>query len=265
MASPSPAQVTLDWEQFNPADYLNEYYGDLGSENLELLRFLAETYRSLPDGGVLLDFGGGPTIYPLISAVTRVSEIHFADYLPANLEEVRRWISGDPAAFDWRGFIRTALELETDAPCSDADVARRTTEIRKRVTRLLRCDASRASPLDGAFEPYDVLLTNFCAESATSDRAQWQAFMTNIVSVLKPGGWLVLSALKGATRYSVGSRSFPAADISEDDLIELLEENGFPRKSIELRTVAPDRPTRDYEGLILCVAEKEPVRNGGGS
>ena len=256
--------VTQDWGQFDPTAYLNEYYGDIGSENLALLRFLAETYQDLPKGGVLLDFGAGPTIYTLISAVSRVDEIHFSDYLEANLAEVRRWISGDSGAFDWDDFIRKALELETGAPCSDADVEQRARDIRTRVTRLIRCDASRTPPIDCPQELYDVVLTNFCAESATSDRDQWRAYMANIVSVLKPGGRLIMSALKGATRYAVGSRSFPAVDISEDDLIELLEETGFPRKGIDVRSVPADRDTRDYEGLMLAVAEKEPDPSQGG-
>jgi hypothetical protein len=256
------AQVTQDWDQFDPAAYLDEYYGDIGSENLELLRFLAETYQGLPKGGVLLDFGGGPTIYPLISAVGRVDEIHFSDYLEANLEEVRRWLDAEPTAFDWTPFIRMALELETSGSCTESDVERRAAEIRERVTRLMRCDASRTPPIESPDRLYDVVLTNFCAESATSDRELWQAYVTNIASLLKPGGSLVMSALKGATRYSVGSRSFPAVDISEDDLIELLEETGFPRKRTEVRIVAADRPSRDYEGLMLAVATKATERSG---
>ena len=240
MAASSTTQVTHDWTRFDPAAYLDEYYGDIGSENLALLRFLVETYRDIPKGGVLLDFGGGPTIYPLISAVTRVDEIHFSDYLEANLDEVRRWISAGPAAFNWDAFIRKAIELETGAPFTDAQIERRANEIRERVTRLIHCDASRTPPIEGLPGLYDVVLTNFCAESATSDREQWRIYMANITSVLKPGGWLVMSALKGATRYSVGSQSFPAVDIWEDDLIELLEETGFRRKGIEVRSIAAD-------------------------
>ncbi len=252
----SALAVTQDWSQFDPSAYLDDYYGDIGPENLALLRFLADTYRNIPKGGVLLDFGGGPTIYPLISAVTRVDEIHFSDYLDTNLEEVRRWIAAEPTAFDWDAFIRKALELETAAPCTDAEVARRASEIRERVTRLIRCDASCTPPIEHSHQPYDVLLTNFCAESATSDRRQWQTYMANILSMLKPGGWLVISALTGATRYSVGGRYFPAVDISEGELIDLLEENGFSRTGIELRCVSADRPTRDYKGLMLAVAQK---------
>jgi hypothetical protein len=260
LTSPRPAATleAADWSQFDPAAYLNEYYGDLGPENLALLRFLVEVCQDLPRGGILLDFGGGPTIYPLISAVRRASEIHFCDYLEANLHEVRRWISADPASFDWSPFIRKTLELETGASCTDEDVERRTQEIRRRITRLTRCDASKTPPIECPFEPYDIVMTNFCAESATSDRTQWQVYMANIGSLLKPGGWLVMSALKGATHYSVGARLFPAVDISEDDLLELLEDTGFPRKGIEIRSVAADRSTRDYAGLILAVAKKAP-------
>lgn len=255
----APTEVTADWSQFDPRAYLNEYYADLGNENLALLRFLVEVFQGLPDCQTLLDFGGGPTIYPLISAVNRVAEIHFADYLEVNLCEVRRWIERDPAAFDWTPFIAKALEIETGRPCAAPEVALRAEEIRKRVRRVLRCDASRTPPIDDLRAPYDVVLSNFCAESATSDRAQWQAYVANIASVLKPGGWLVTTALKRSTQYRVGARTFPAVDISEADLSEILEECGFPRKGIEVRSVAADRPSRDYEGLILAVAGKAPA------
>lgn len=253
MSSPS---YTEDWSQFDPTAYLDEYYGDLGSENLALMRFLVDACRDLPKGGRLLDFGGGPAIYPLISAVTRADEIHFSDYLQVNLDEVERWISKDPNAFDWDPFIRTAIELETGAACSDDDVQQRASEIRQRVTRLIPCDASRTPPVEGFVDAYEMVMTNFCAESATSDRWQWHDYMANIASVLKPGGWLVISALKGATRYSVGDASFPAVSIFEDDLIEMLEETGFASKGIEIRSVPADRPTRDYQGLIFAVARK---------
>jgi hypothetical protein len=89
----SDKEVTEDWGQFDPSAYLQEYYSDIGFENFALLRFLAETFPSIPKGGRMLEFGGGPTIYPLISAVTRVDEIHFADFLQVNLDEVGRWIN----------------------------------------------------------------------------------------------------------------------------------------------------------------------------
>jgi hypothetical protein len=263
-STPAPAgaiemaisSLAADWADFDPREYLDEYYTDLGAENLALLRFFVEACRDLPRDGVLLDFGGGPTVYPLIAAATHVREIHYSDYLDANLEEVRKWLRGDEAAFDWFSFVEKTIELETEAPCSAVHVERRKSEIRKRVTRLLHCDASRTPPIDGCRAGYDVVVTNFCAESATSDRGIWRAFMHNITSLVKPGGKLILSALKGATCYSVGSKTFPAVDISEEDLAEVLTESGFPEKHLAIRSTPADRPSRLYEGVIMAVATK---------
>jgi len=256
MMAPSARRVTQNWAYFDPMAYLDEYYADLGGENLGLLEFLAEIWARLPKGGVMLDFGGGPAIYTLISAAARVDEIHFADYLETNLDEVRRWLADEPLAFDWDDFIRKALELESGGTCSDQDIDRRAREIRECVTRVMSCDASRTPPIERPHRMYDVVSTSFCAESATSDRAQWQAYMANIVSVLKPGGWLVMSALEGATRYSVGPHAFPAVDVSAQDLLDVLEQIGFPRSGIELRSIPADRPSRDYAGLMVAVAAK---------
>ena len=257
--------LTRDWAQFDPMAYLDEYYGDVGPENRALLQFLAEIYRDLPSGGIMLDFGGGPTIYPLISAADRVSEIHFSDFLEANREEVRRWLDRDPRAFDWRPFIRHAIELETGTACSDAAIAEREAGIRSKVTKLMHCDASRTPPIEGVSDQYDVIVTNFCAESATSEHEQWCQFVHNISSLLKPGGFIVMSALKGARSYSVGPNCFPAVEVSEDDLIELLEEVGFQKKTIDLRVVPADRPSRDYEGLLLAAARKDDAPVGRGA
>ena len=178
---------------------------------------------------------------------------------------MRRWISGDPTAFDWDAFIRKALELETATPCTDAEVARRASAIRERITRLVRCDASRTPPIEHSHQRYDVLLTNFCAESVTSDWGEWQTYMANILSMLKPGGWLVISALKGATQYSVGTQSLSGGRHLGRRADRAARTERFPRERTQLQSVPADRPTRDYTGLMLAVAEKASTRTGGGA
>lgn len=257
----SDRNLTTNWAAFDPSEYLREYYSDLGSENLALLRFLDEVFRTLPAGGTLLDFGGGPTIYPLTSAARSTREIHFSDYLDANLTEVRRWLSSHPGAFDWKPFVAETLRLELGRLPAPAEIANRERRIRECVTRVMHCDASRTPPITDGYSSYDAVLTNFCAESATADRWQWQSFIMNIAALVAPGGHLILSSLAGATSYSVGPVAFPAVSLTEDDVVEILEESGFLRKSIELQGVPADRPTREYSGLIFAVARK---RSGSG-
>src|SRR6266496_4879863 len=87
---------------FDPRAYLKEYYSHLGQENQELLHFLNEVYRRIfveLDAARLLEFGGGPTIYQLISAAKYPVSIDFSDYLDTNLKEVQHWLQDRPEQF----------------------------------------------------------------------------------------------------------------------------------------------------------------------
>lgn len=247
--------VTKDWAEFGPRAYLEEYYADVGPENLALLTFFAKkAFHGLPAGSVSLDLGSGPTIYSLISAAASVREIHVCDFLEANLAEVTGWLREDTTAWDWSGFFEAALRLENDdLPWR---VGEREALIRERVTQTMRCDLSLFAPLGRAVQPYDVLVTNFCAESATDDPEQWRAFLRNMASLLKPGGRLVTSALKGATSYAVGSKHFPAVSIDEEDLRQELVEIGFTPDSVTIESVPADRSQRHYQGIMMALATK---------
>ena len=256
------AQVlTKDWDDFSPRAYLDEYYADIGGENDALLRFYVEVYKQISPDSILLDFSGGPTIYPLIAAAEKVKEIHFSDYLETNLAETRKWLQNDETAFDWRGFVQRTLEIEHASPCSPAAVIQREAAIRQRVTRLITCDVTQPCPIVGASQHYDIVVSNFCAESATDDRDQWLVFVQNILSLLKPGGQFILTALKGARHYSVGTKIFPAVEIDEQDLIQTLGLLGCLPDSIRLRSVPVDRPARHYHGLMFAVATKQGKAN----
>src|SRR6476661_6211072 len=65
------------FEPFNPRAYLNEYYRHLDEANPRMFTEL--------DTARVLEFGGGPTIYQLISAAKYPASIDFSDYLDANL------------------------------------------------------------------------------------------------------------------------------------------------------------------------------------
>ncbi len=251
------SMLTNDWTEFDPRAYLEEYYADIGAENEALLKFFVHAFEDVPSNGTLLDFGGGPTIYPLIAAAKKVKEIHFSDYLESNLSEVRKWLLAEDSAFDWSMFIQRTLEIEKNGPCSATERAQRATEIRSRITRLIHVDASLPSPLEHGSQLYDIIVSNFCAESATDDRQQWYVFLHNIVSLLKPNGKLILCTLKGATQYSVGEKVFPAVNIAEPDLAEALVASGCNAQGLVIQSVPADRPTRHYHGLMFAVAEKE--------
>lgn len=252
-------KLSTDWADFDSRAYLEEYYADIGPENMAMLTFFSRAFHGIPADGVLLDFGSGPTIYPLISAAVAVREIHLCDFLDTNLAEVGAWLRKDEAAWDWSDFVRTALLLENGSDALAQRVSKRESHIRKSVTRIMRCDVRRTMPLGHTVAPYDVVVTNFCAESATDDTEKWREFLRNIASLVRPGGRLVMTALKGATSYTVGSKYFPAVNIIEDDLRHALIDTGFASESMSVESVPADRPSRKYQGILLALATRQEV------
>jgi hypothetical protein len=85
-------------------------------------------------GEAVLVFGTGPTLHQVFLAAPKASEIHLADYLPANLEEIERWRTRDPAAHDWRAFVRYTLECEGLTAPTDGDITRREELTRSKIT-----------------------------------------------------------------------------------------------------------------------------------
>ncbi|NJK59957.1 MAG: hypothetical protein HC918_06510 [Oscillatoriales cyanobacterium SM2_1_8] len=84
---------------------------------------------------------------------------------------------------------------------------------------------------------------------------------------MKPGGTLILSAVKGADfgalptpwpEPEADSQYFPTVNIVEADLQAALIAAGCAADSVELETVPADRPTRKYQGLMMVAARKLP-------
>ena len=256
----APDSYTKDWREFDPLAYLNEYYSDLGEENLAILQFYVDVFHEMDQKSTMLDFGSGPTIYSLISAVTKIREIQIVEYLEANRLELRKWLTRDTTAFNWLPFIKKTIELEQKGWCSAFDLDRREAQIRNHVTAIGRCDARQTPPFVGGRQTYDVVASNFCAESITDSYEEWKFFLKNIASLVKVGGTFIITTLKRATNYSVGSQRFPAVSIDEADLACALIEVGFSPANLEIRSVPADRPNRHYQGLILATAVKHDTR-----
>lgn len=253
------------YQTFEPTTYLHEYYRTVAPDTLELLRFMVTALQEAPVGARVLDFGGGPTLYTAIVAAGRAAEIHVSDYSAANRAAVQAWLAASPAAFDWRSFTETVLQLE-GAPATPATVAARKMLVRARLTAVLACDATTHPALmtdepSGAPHPqappaYDVLCTNLCLEAVAQDAAEWRQYLHNIAPLVRPGGMIVLSTVRRGTAYPVGERLFPVASLDEDDVRTALISAGFSPNTITIRTIPSDHPVYPYDGLMLTSAVK---------
>jgi hypothetical protein len=237
------ASFDADWV---PAEYLADYYGAVEPDEIETIAYFVDAIREAEAGQPVLFFGVGPTLHHVFLAAGRASEIHLADYLEANLREIERWLRREPGAHDWRPFVRYTLQCEGVAVPTDAEVHAREELTRAKVTRLLRVDAREPVP---AGERYATVVSAYCADSATGDRATWEAFMGHIAGWVRPGGLLVTAALRRCRRYVVAGKPFPSANVDEHDLRAVLEPEF--RGAIEARAV-PGHASQGYSGIVLA-------------
>lgn len=241
---------------FDPKAYLAECYDGPDEEHIFNIQFLVEVVQSLPTDLMVLEVGGGPTLHSAAVVAPHAYEIHFCDYVPANLAEVRRWLHGQPDAFDWRPFIQVAL-LKANLPTTPAAVEQRAAEMRRKLTQLLPCDVLRGAPLGDCAGQYDLVLAPHCTDVAAATPAQWQQVMHNITSLVKPGGWLFIAVTTGATHNTVGAQVFPCVDLSAEAIYQGYLTAGYDPNTFQLASI-PAAAKYEFTGIAYAIAQKQP-------
>jgi hypothetical protein len=245
---PDYASFDDDWV---PGEYLADYYAEVEADERETIAFFVGAMREAQPGEPVLFFGVGPTLHHVFLAAPTASEIHLADYLPENLREIERWLEREPGAHDWRPFVRYTLQCEGIADPTDDQVADREELTRARITKLLQADARHPAPVP---DRYAIVVSAYCADSATGDRETWETFMRNIAGLVRPGGVLVTSALRRCRYYLVGGKPFPGANVDERDLRAILGPNAV----VETRELA-EHAAQGYRGIVLASAQATPA------
>jgi len=101
----------------------------------------------------------------------------------------------------------------------------------------------------------ELVTSNFTVESATEERDKWQEGMKNIMSKVKNGGYLAISAIRNASWYKVGEEKMPAVEINEEDLEKIFKKNGF--KILNQRVLEGSNKEEDgYDGMVFVFAQK---------
>lgn len=256
-------KIEESFTEFSPEEYSVYYYSHLSKENAEILGFLNYAFDLIPEGMLMLEFGGGPTIYQLISAAKKVKEIYFSDYLESNLQVVRKWKNGIEGPFSWDPYIEYVLKLENKSKVSPLDIKRRANLLRNKITKFIYCDAFKKDPLGVKYRDYfDVVSANFTPESISKNKQEWKEAMKNMCTLIKSGGFLVMCALEKAKYWQLGNRKFSAASIDGKDIRDLLSSIGFKKKKIQIkRTPAATldeigNAQQGFEGVLYTIAQK---------
>ncbi len=254
----SPPKVTRDFKNFSPSDYLKEYYSELGEENKFLLHCYHNFYSKIEKQDRMLEIGGGPTIYSLISASSKVENITFAEYNIKNRNSVEKWQINASDAFNWQAYFSFVRDIEAASIGKGKEVLsidEIQQRLRRKLTEIIPCNLFTKEPLlDYKETAFNIVSSNFCSESITDDQQLFTNALSGIIGLVKQGGYILLSMLKGANYYKVGNKFFPAYKLYENDIINILKQNSFD--NIQIETIAANPKGKGYEGIIVVNAIK---------
>lgn len=251
-------EILSDYSHFDAGHYLRQYYQQIDFENKHLLAFFADMAQKLSvKEARLLDYGCGPVIYPLVSLAPHCKEIHMADYLSVNLEQIRLWLENAPDAFDWRIFFAEALRRE-GITANPALLREREQAVRQKITHLFESDIRHDPFLHSSnLDKYDLVLSCFCLEAVAQSVDEWRIYFARLVSVLQPGGDLIFVSLVESNAYDVGDKKFSTLSLPSATLYDELLRLGFRQESIEIRLVNAENTDNSYQGFMLCSAHLE--------
>ncbi len=250
-------QPAAQWCHSFSRDYLAQFYeGDVDPGNQALLGFYAKVYADLA-GRSVLEFGGGPTIYSLITAARTAGSIHFCDYNQACLDEVNLWRNNDATAFDWTKFIAYALQCEKNVEeyQSSAEIVQRADLLRERMRQVSRCDIFSDDPLPGSsWGQYGVVANTFCLDSIINDKAQWVDLNRKLAVMVEPDGLYVTVSLLNATHWTTGGVTHPAVALTREDVVDMYAELGLELTYCDVTGSLSGK--KGYEGFIMACGRR---------
>ena len=244
----------FDEEAFVPSAYNRTYYAEVMEDERCLIRWQASELDGTIRGHLAklgirrfsshFDVGSGPTVHHLLALEKYSDAIDLADYLPENLEEIRRWVSGRGlGVHDWTPFVRAILAAE-NVPVTDAQIIARETSVRGKIRSFNTLDLK--APTRGMARYTAPFVTSFfVADSATGEKHTFAAMTKTAFRLVASNGLFVAAYLGGCEEYNVGGRWLRSANLNQADIECALAKSGA--KDIRLQRF--DTPTLASEGF----------------
>ncbi|CAM2108839.1 phenylethanolamine N-methyltransferase [Caretta caretta] len=258
--------VGESYQKFNPRAYLQNNYmpprADFSSEDCVVpwkLRCLAEAFTTGDiHGRTLIDVGSGPTIYQLLSACDHFEEIIATDYLEVNRAVLRRWVQGEPDGFDWSPYIKHVCRIEGKGE----QWKEKEQKLRGKLRQILPIDVHQPEPLGSQVgQPADALVSTFCLEAVSPDRPSFERALSNVTTLLKPGGHFLLIGALEESFYLAGEAKLSVVPVSEADVKEALSKSGYHIHNFRSYLMPPSLKigVDDVSGVFFVHAQKKPV------
>ena len=248
--------VVKDYSNFCPRKYYLEYYANVGAENRFLLDFFHNAYKRISSDTRVLEFGGGPTVYQILSAARRVKQIVFADFLEVNREQVRDWLNAKPQALNWDQYLDYVLKIN-GLQQNYSNRMKLREQVVPKITEIIQCDAYLPKPLGArSDDKFDIVSSNFCLECIDAREEVFIEIVEKMSNLVENNGKLILCMLQNASSYKLADINLPAFAVSPDYMHSLLSSLGY--QEISISSLGAEK-SQGYEGMFALSAKKRRI------
>jgi hypothetical protein len=232
------ANSDVEWNNFDPREYVRHNYAVLRADDRELLcrtrDFLAEAKLS---DAHCVDVGSGANLYPALSLLPFARTVDLCDWSAPNVSWLRTQVDSYDELWDpyW--------QVCTEHPAYSA-----LTDPRGRLARVGR--VWRASVFDVPRRAWDAGTMFFVACSISADRTEAEAAIGRFLDALRPGSPFAVAVMLGSRGYSVGQRLFPAVALKRTEVVASIAAGAYDLDVHEVRLTPQLRD--GYMSMLLA-------------
>ncbi|MEE6514424.1 hypothetical protein FKM82_022527 [Ascaphus truei] len=247
-------------EELDPTNIIKTYISAEKTDTKEeLLHYpLCELFNILTPGCVrgdtLIDLSFSVAIGQLLTASDYFKEIIMFESSDVSIREIEKWLKKEPGAVDFSHAAMFVCELEGKS----AGWEEKEEKVRRAVTRVVKCDFTKANPLDPVVVPQaDGLISVWYLDVISKDHVSYLSNLKKMSSFLKVGGHLILFVALNASYYMIDQHKFSALTYDEEFAKKALRDTGYSIKSSGKCKSKLNTDMIDYEHIGYFVAYKE--------
>ena len=114
------------------------------------------------------------------------------------------------------------------------------------------------NPLDPeTMGQFDAVSTSLAMESGSKSLEQYKRAMKNIVSLVAPGGYIIIYTVFKNSCYAVGEEIFSCFPVTREEMIESLKETELRIEHAYESDCKGVEDLSPYEGGLVIVGKKE--------
>ncbi|GAA3953275.1 SCO2525 family SAM-dependent methyltransferase [Actinoplanes auranticolor] len=243
-AEPS-VNADFPWDAFDSTAYFEHNYSSLRADDEKIIDIVArffqdnELRRLRPQA---IDVGAGANLYPALMMLPFAAELTLCERAFSN----RQWLEAEilqPHPSWWQFWSHMNVGREAYRPIKNPfDLLGR----RARVTKgnIFSLPPGR----------YDLGTMFFVAESITNRESEFVRATRSFVNSLKPKAPFAAAFMRNSSGYRVGSSSFPACSVDEDDVRAALAPVAG---GVTIQTVESKSLRDGYCGMMVATGFKK--------